>query len=352
MTRRLALIVGGLMAIALVGAAIYFSVRAAYGAFEDAYYISVDIDRAGQQLNPGADVRIKGVDIGEVSKVELVDRQARLQLKIERRYQIPKDVTAIVSLKTPLGAKYIDLQFPAGAPGPYLANGDVIQDAHIGPELEDLLADGTHILDALNPDDAATIITELATGVRNHGDDISRGLVANSDLSDIFASTLDPQIQALEDFDTIFGALESKGVDLNMLADSVNEGAKVYASPEAERNLQRALVALVPFSNDLADLLILQKADFDRMYDGGDKVLSTIAARPGGLRDLVHGLYRYVFKLGQPILKFFKLKDGSAGAGFTAFIGGNGEKEEQTQFCDAFPPEVQDQIPVCSGGGP
>lgn len=351
MMRRLALILGGLAFIGLVGAGIYFSVRAAYGAFDDAYYVSVDIDRAGQQLAQGSDVRIKGVEVGKVAQIELVDRRARLQLKIDDQYRIPKEVEAVVSLKTPLGAKYVDLQFLAGASGPFLANGDVIDSAHVGPELEDLLADGTRVLDAVNPDDAATVISELAEGARGHGDDIARSLDANSDLSGLFASTLDPQLEALDDFNTIFGELETVGIDLNMLADAVNTGARVYSTPEAERNLQRALTALAPFSDDLGDLLILQKDDFDRMYDNGDKVFDTIAARPEGLHDLVHGLYRYVFKLGQDIPKDFMLNDGSAGAGFTAFTGGNKQKEEEEQFCDVFPPEVQDQIPACSGGG-
>ena len=349
MMRRLVLIFGGLAFIGLVGAGIYVSVRAAYGAFDKAYYVSVDIDRAGQQLAEGSDVRIKGVEIGKVAQIELVDGRARLQLKIKDEYRIPKRVQAVVSLKTPLGAKYVDLQFPAAASGPFLADGDVIDDAHVGPELEDLLADGTRVLDAINPEDAATVVSELATGARGHGEDIARSLDANSDLSGLFASTLHPQLEALHDFDTIFGELEDKGVDLNLLAAAVNTGARVYATSEAERNLQRALTALVPFSDDLGDLLILQKDDFDRMYNNGDKVFDTIAARPDGLHDLVHGLYRYVFKLGQDIQPEFMLNDGSAGAGFTAFIGGNDKGEDQEQICDVFPPDSQEQIPACAG---
>lgn len=349
--RRLALIVVGSAIMALVGAGVYFSVRAVYGAFESAYYLTVDLPRAGMQLYPGSQVRTKGVVIGEVAKISLVERRARLQLKIKDEYRIPEDAVARIELKTPLGAKYVDLEFPAGAGGPHLADGDTIEDGFVGPELEDLLADGTRVLEAINPDDAGTLISELAAGARNRGDDIARGLEANSELSLLFARTVDPQLEVLGDFETIFGELESKGVDLNLLAEAVNEGAPVYASPRAQENLRRALEALVPFSDDLADLLILQKEDFDRMQDDGDKVLATIAARPGGLRDLVHGLYRYVYKLGQPIGDFFMVEDGSAGAGFAAFIGGNDQEEEEKQICAMFPRELRPQIPACRGRG-
>ena len=92
-----------------------------------------------------------------------------------------------------------------------------------------------------------------------------------------------------------------------------------------------------PFSEDLADLLILQRDDFRRMMNEGDKVLQTVADRPQGLENLVHGLYRYTFKLGQPIGDDFMMADGSAGAGFTAFIGGNTQEEDDQTDLHGLP---------------
>ena len=349
MIRKLVLVVGGLAFIALVSTGGWFAVRAAYGAFDEAYYVTVDLPRAGQQLTAGSDVRTKGVRIGEVARIELVDHRALVQLKILEEYKIPKDAIARVELKTPLGAKYVDLEFPPSAEGPYLANGDRVAKAFVGPELEDLLADGTRLLEAIDPDDAATLVSELATAMRGRGDDVSRGIKSNDELSALFARTLDPQLEAVDDFNTIFVALDKKAEDFNSLAAAVNEGAPVYASPEAQRELRRVLDAVVPFSQDFSDLLINQRRDLDRMYEEGDKVLAVIASRPGGVEDLVHGLYIYVYKLGQPIGEFFALEDGSAGAGFTNFIGGNDQQEEQKQICTAFPPELRDQIPACEG---
>jgi phospholipid/cholesterol/gamma-HCH transport system substrate-binding protein len=351
MSKRLLTIVLGSLLTVLLGVGVWFSVRAAFGAFDDAYYVTVNTDRAGQQMKPGLDVRVKGVRVGEISRIDLVDRRAQLQLKIDKQYKIPQDAEAVISLKTPLGAKYVDLRFPAGAQGPFLADGDVIDNAHVGPELEDLLADGTAVLEAVDPDDAATVISELADGVRNNSDYIQRGLNANSDLAGLFARTLNPQLEALQDFEMLFGVLKEKGVDLNLLADAVNEGAPVYASEKAEANLDRALEALQPFSENLADLLILQRDDWRRMINEGDKVLQTVADRPHGLKNLVNGLYRYTFKLGQPISDEFMMADGSAGAGFTAFIGGNTQEEEIEQICTVFPPEVAAVLPVCEGHG-
>lgn len=336
--------------IAALGAGIYYSVKWAYGGFGDYYYLTARLDRAGQQMETGLDVRIRGVRVGTVSGIELVDREAELTLQIEQKYEVPNDAIGVISLKTPLGSKYVDLQFDPTSGAAPLEDGDTLASARVGPELEDLLDDGVHVLEAIDPDDIATILAELSEASDGRGDKIAEGIVANADLSDLFAATLDPQLQALDDFETIFGALEKVGVDLNELAAAVNEGAPVYASEEAQRNLAVALDSLVPFSENLADLLILNREDWDRMIDNGDIVLGTIADNPDGLHDLVHGLYRYVYKLGGDIDPFFQVEDGSAGAGFSAFIGGNTQEEEIKQICEIFPEPVHDEIPVCQGG--
>lgn len=347
MIRRLALIVGGLAMTALVGAGIYTSVNWAYGAYGDYYYVTADMDRTGQQLKIGGDVRVRGVIVGKISGIELVDRRARITLELEQDQRIPASAHGVVSLKTPLGAKFVDLQFDPTDPGPFLQDGDQLASARVGPELEDVLADGTRVLEAIDPDVAANLITNLADAAEGHGDDVNRGLVANSRLSNLFASTLDPQIEALDDFITIFGELEKVGTDLNDLADAINEGAPVYASAEAQQNFREALEAVVPFSENLADLLILNRSDWDRLFRSQDIVFQTVADRPEGLRSLVRGLATYVMKLGPDIDPFFRLKDGSAGAGFVALSGGNDQEEEENQICDAFPPPIREQIPAC-----
>lgn len=347
MIRKLAYIVVGSMILAALGAGVYTSVKWAYGGYEDNYLVSATLPRAGQQMKPGLDVRIRGVKVGEVAGIDLVDRQARLTLKIDSKYQVPQDVEAVISLKTPLGAKYVDLRFDPASSSPYLEDGGAVASARIGPELEDALDDGVKLLDAVDPDELGIIISELADASKGNGELVARGISTNSELSKLFAATLDPQLEAIKDFETIFGALEGVGVDLNELADAVNEGAPVYASAEAQQELDRALSAVAPFAEDFADLLILNRADWDRMIEAGDVVLGTTAARPEGLRDLVYGLYRYVYKLGGDIPEFFRISDGSAGAGFTNFIGGNDQEEEENQICTAFPPEVREQIPAC-----
>jgi virulence factor Mce-like protein len=338
----------GPLIIALVVILVALGIRAAYGGFSHHYRLTADLPRAGQQLMLGSDVREHGVVIGSVSAIRLIDRRVELTLQIDDRYRVPASSEAVVSLKTLLGAKFVDLRYPSYA-GPFLSDGGRIRAAVVGPELEDVLADGVNVLDAIRPADAATVVSTLAEGARGHGEDVARGLVANAALSQLFARTLDPQLRALHDFVVVFGALKSKGVDLNELAAAINQGVPVYASPEAQAQLRAALEAVTPFANNVADLLILNRADWDRLIDGGDRVLGTIAARPAGLRSLVEGLGRYVFRLGgQP----FPLGNGSAAAGFANFIGGDSQAQTAQMICAALPVEIRRELPLCTGGLP
>jgi virulence factor Mce-like protein len=345
MIRRIPAIVKGPVIIALTAGVIFLAVKWAYGGFGDYYTLSMNLPRAGQQLQQGSDVRMRGVVIGEVQQIRLAGRHVRLTLQIDRKYHVPQSATAYVDLKTLLGAKFIDLRVP-DFHGPFLHEGSVVRHTHIGPELEDALADGVDVLSAIRPNDLATIIHELAVGARGNGAAIARGLRANAQLSGVFASTLRPQAQELHDFDVVFGALKNKGIDLNRLADAINRGVPVYASPRAHRLLRAALASLRPFSDNLADLLILNRRDWDRMISSGDKVLGAIAARPGGLQRLVLGLYQYVHKLGgMPPL----LRDGTGQAPFTAFIGGGSSSQNRKDMCGALPRKLRKTIPMCKG---
>ena len=332
----------GPLALLLLVVGLYFGLRVRYGDYNQYYYVKVDLPRSGQLLRLGTDVRERGVIIGKVSDIQLAGRHARLTLQIEPTYKIPDTVKAFVALKTLLGDKYVDLRTD-NFTGPWLADGARIQ-GFVGPELEDVIQAGTHIFSAINPNDLATVVSNLAQGARGHGADVARNIRANANLSTIFATTLPPQLRALRDFDILFAALKSKAVDLNRLADAVNEGAPVYASPKAHTLLRRALTAIRPFADNLADLLIYQKQDWDRMMDAGDTVLQTISMHSAGLHDLISGLYIYVSKLGgRPPY----LADGSAEAPFANFVGGVSFEEQIQQICGAVPPPIRKQIPIC-----
>jgi virulence factor Mce-like protein len=342
--------------VALVGVGTVLLIRLRYGHFDDFYYVTTEMPRATQLLRVGSDVRMSGVVIGSVSDIQLIDREVEVTLQIQPQYRVPSTSVAYVELKTLLGDKFVDLRYDRYA-GPFLADGDSVPGT-VGPELEEVLAEGVEVFDAINPDDLATIIGELAQGARGHGEDVARGLDANAELSELFAETLEPQLRSWRDFRLLFGMLKTRAIDLNELAEAVNQGVPVYASERAHQDFRRVLEALVPMANNFADLLIFDEDAWDRMMDYGDVVLQTIADRPEGLHDFVHGIYRYVFKLGgHPPM----LPDGTGMAPFANFIGGEeggggggGEEDVEhaiQEFCEQLPADVRQEVLACQVTG-
>lgn len=131
---------GALLFVVAVIAGTYFGVRARYGAYDDVYQVKVDLPQAGQLMREGADVRQRGVLVGTVSDIQLVDRHAQLTLEIEPQYRIPSQAKAFVDLKTLLGDKFIDIRFDSYSP-PFLEDGARLE-GQVGPELEDVLQNG------------------------------------------------------------------------------------------------------------------------------------------------------------------------------------------------------------------
>ncbi|HWW53588.1 MAG TPA: hypothetical protein VNY84_07460, partial [Acidimicrobiales bacterium] len=64
----------------------------------------------------------------------------------------------------------------------------------------------------------------------------------------------------------------------------------------AEANFQRALDALTPFANKLANFIAQEKPDITRLLDQGDNVVRLLTAREPQLEQVVVGLSQYLFK--------------------------------------------------------
>lgn len=75
-------------------------------------------------LTNGADVRIAGVRIGEVSSTELVDGRGRVVLSIDPKYSIPDDSVAKIMMSSLLGQNYLAIDF--GKDSSTLGDGDEI----------------------------------------------------------------------------------------------------------------------------------------------------------------------------------------------------------------------------------
>ena len=190
----------------------------AYGGYDDNYELVADFPRAGQGLANGSEVSYRGVSVGEVRSVELVDRQARVTLAMDPGFEVPVDARVVVRPKTVFGEKFVDLTFPEGVDGPYLSDGDRVENADSATEVEDFFEGSDNLFSAIDENELAELVTSLNESARGTGDDVARAFESSADASALGADTIDAQLRALDSFATFQDAIRSIGPDLNTIS--------------------------------------------------------------------------------------------------------------------------------------
>ncbi|MEV6336693.1 MlaD family protein [Nocardia vinacea] len=158
---RLVISLIALVATLIVGATYVVFGSLELNPFASTYQIRVHLAQSGGLL-PDRDVTVRGVRVGRVTSVDLVDGQVVAVASIEAGARIPTDSTVRVAGLSPAGEQYLDFA-PATSSGPYLAAGAVIgaDRTTVPVQLAQLLGDLTGTIAQLDPDKLQAIVHEL-----------------------------------------------------------------------------------------------------------------------------------------------------------------------------------------------
>lgn len=212
--------------------------------------VRLDTDRAGNQLGRGADVKIRGVVVGQVAAVRVAGdgstTHAALELALnpEMLGEIPANVSARLLPKTLFGERYVALQVPQ-APAPrHLAAGDVIpQDrSSAAIELQKVLDNVMPLLQSVQPQKLSATLSAVASALDGRGEqlgatlvklsdylgglnpslpDIKADIAGLADVSDTYAKAAPDFLQALSDLTTTSRTLVDEQQRLAGLFSSV-----------------------------------------------------------------------------------------------------------------------------------
>jgi virulence factor Mce-like protein len=310
----------GAIAFLLVIGTVTVGIKGAFGAFDGGYELVGRFDAAGQGLLPGSDVKVRGVNIGQVRSIRLVDGDALIKLRIKDGERIPTDASAVIRPKTLFGEKFVDVDpGPAEESGPFLAAGGEIVNTLGGYELEQVLTDLYPLLKAIDPDELMTVLGELADGGRGLGESINRSIVNGETLSTLFADNADLTKQFLGDLAGLSDQLGRSADDLVGLADAGNVALPTLSDHEDD------LVALLQqtgrLSNDVADLLEDNVPFVQASLGDGSRTLQVLYDRRDDVVPLVIGLRQYVQTLAISIR--IDMGDGTLMAAVKGVLGGD-----------------------------
>lgn len=302
---------------AVFALAVTTSVRWAYGAYDDGYQLVGTFEHAGQGLIPGSDVKYRGVNVGEVDSIRLVDRQAEIRFTIDPGFEVPVGAEVVVRPKTIFGEKFLDLTFPEASDGPYLHEGDEVTHTGAATEVEDLFAAAQPLLEAIDEQELADLVASMARTANGLGDDIGRSWESGAETTAFLNDTLDAQLTALRSAADFQEAIRTVGDDFNTI--SANNNLALPEFNRARADFEQALVSLQGFGDHLADLIQGTRPDLDRIFDSGDNVMRVLISHEADVADVVDGLANYVAAFAGG-LSAERLPDGTGFAYFKNFI--------------------------------
>ncbi|MFH9002365.1 MCE family protein [Streptomyces afghaniensis] len=189
----------GVVFIAVLALLLSLSVAVYRQAFTPVVRITLEADSLGNQLDPRADVKLRGLLVGEVREVRADGTKATLDiaLKPEHVAQIPSDVHARLLPKTLFGEKYVDLVAPRGSSGRPIRAGDVItQDrTRVGIEVQELMNDLMPLLRTVQPGKLNATLSAFATALEGRGDRIGDNLTR----VEAYLRRLNPHLPSLKE---------------------------------------------------------------------------------------------------------------------------------------------------------
>ena len=86
----------GLAMVLLIGAVVAGTIAQYRGAFDSTVDVTVESDRAGLTLSPGTPVKLYGVEVGTVGKIDTDGQRVEIELKLDSDEvdNVPSDVSA------------------------------------------------------------------------------------------------------------------------------------------------------------------------------------------------------------------------------------------------------------------
>ncbi|MGW7053019.1 MCE family protein [Streptomyces sp. NPDC054887] len=214
--------------------------------------VTVLTTSAGNEMHRGADVKLRGVVIGEVRDIRADGTGARLTLAVEPHHldRVPTDVTAQMLPTTLFGERFVALVPPAVNPSARtLAAGATIpQDRSANAiELEQVLDRLLPLLTAVKPEKLSATLTAVAQALEGRGGQLGRTLVTLEahlkrlnphlpalnrdiahfvDVSRVYGGAAPDVLDALTDFTTTSGTIADQQARLAGLYGTTTTSAQ------------------------------------------------------------------------------------------------------------------------------
>jgi phospholipid/cholesterol/gamma-HCH transport system substrate-binding protein len=241
-------------------------------------------------LRPGQFVRASGVEVGKVSKVELVDggQRIRVDFKVDRSLPLYQSATAKIRYEDLVGRRYVELQRGDGEGRDRpLPPGGLIPLAHTQPalDLDALIGGFKPLFRSLDPDKINAITSSLIKVFQGQGGTISDILDQTASLTSALASRDQEIGKVIDNLNTVLDTtvkhqtqFDDTVNNLEILITSLKDRADPLADSAA--NISNA-------AGTVADLLADDRPLLHATIDQLQAVQQPLLDRSGQLDDVL-----------------------------------------------------------------
>lgn len=268
----------GVIFVCLLLLGVYLTYAVFTKKFSDYERVTLTTSSIGLQLPIRADVKVRGVLVGEVLEARAGDRDgAELTLGIypDKVDVIPANVTGSIVPKTLFGEKYVSLVIPETGASGTLRAGARIDRTVVATEVEDVLSDIYPLLRAVRPADLNATLTALATALEGRGEQLGQNL----ETVDSYLKRLNPQIPALlEDLRLTAQVSDTYADILPEVAQILDNTVKTTGTIESkEAALTATLRDIRSFSDTARSFLAANAANLRELGELNTPILRAVA---------------------------------------------------------------------------
>lgn len=263
--------------------------------------VTLKTSHIGTQLALGADVKLRGIIVGDVRKVSTTGDGAIIKLALQpaKAKLIPQDVVARILPKTLFGQKFVDLVIPTPttAGQSSLHSGSVINEDHSrnAIEVEQVLNNILPVIDAVSPQQLNVTLTNLANALEGRGDELGQNLVNLDDYLRRFNTHLPSFTTDISELASVADSYSKAAPDLlHFLENSAFTSQTVTAK---QNTLLQFLRDTTSFSDTATGVLTDNETHLIQLGQVSAPILSELASRGGNIAQTIDGLAEIAPKL-------------------------------------------------------
>lgn len=304
-------------------------------------------------IYPGDEVRVSGVKVGTIDRIEPQGTQAKLTLRVDRKVPVPADAKAVIVAPNLVAARFVQLT-PAyhRGDGPTLSDGAVIPREHtaVPVEWDEVKTQLNRLASELGPKSgisgtsAARFIETAASAMDGNGAKLRDTLAQLSGVARIFAEGSGNIVDIIEGMQTFVTALRDSDQQIVVFESRLATLTSVI--DDSRTSLDAALRDFSGTIDKVRDFVSGSRAATVEAVDGLAKVTQTLADSKNAIRNILHitpnaianTLNMYNVTSGTPLGSFAFANFSNPVQAICAMIGGIGNTTsvETGKLCTAY----------------